>query len=287
LPVVLIESTVWLQGLPHDIAFEAMNECSDIIRQEGVIPAVSVLAEGQIQVGVSSKDLKHFLSSKKTRKVNIRDIPAVLTKREVGGTTVSTTLFIADRLNIPVCLTGGIGGVHRQANESFDISADLQALASYSVNLVSAGIKSVLDIPATLEVLETLGVPVLAYKTDYFPSFYYCSDSANLPERVNSAEEIAKIYRIQKGLGLNKGILIANPIPEEFSLSSEMIDELTTRAMFESKELGIKGKQITPFLLERLSNLTGGESVKANIALLKNNASLASKLASVLSCISS
>jgi pseudouridylate synthase len=276
-PIVLIESTVWLHGLPESVAMQTLGECNRIIEEEGAHPAVVVLAEGKILVGVSVEDLKEIKTTDKCVKVNVRDIPSVLQKRQAGSITVSALVFIADLLNIPVCLTGGTGGVHHMAENTFDISADLHALAQYPVILVSSGIKSVLNVEATLEKLETLGIPVLTYKTDFFPTFY-SNSMISSPAKVDSIEDIVEIYRAGKRLKLNKALLVANPIPESEALPQTFIDEITEKTLLEAQNLQIKGKDITPFILERLHQHTMGETVKANISLLKENAKLAAQL---------
>jgi pseudouridylate synthase len=276
-PVVLIESTVWMHGLPESVAMQTLGECTRIIEEEGAHPAVVLLVNGKILVGIGTEDIRKIKSSEKCIKVNIRDIPAVLQKKQVGSTTVSALVFIASLLNIPVCLTGGIGGVHHMAENTFDISADLQALAQYPVILVSSGVKSVLNVEATLEKLETLGVPVLTYNSDFFPTFYSNSMMSS-PERIDSVEDIVEIYRAGKRLKMNKALLIANPIPEADALPQTFIDEITEKALLEAQNLEIKGKDVTPFILERLHLHTMGETVKANISLLKENAKLAAQL---------
>jgi len=281
-PIVVIESTVWVHGLPPQHSLRVLADCIRIIEEENACPAVAILSRGRIMVGADVRDIEDFVNRGQCRKVNIRDIPSVLQKGQDGATTVSASIFIAATLGLPVCMTGGIGGVHRNAAMSFDVSADLQALESYPVTLVSSGVKSVLDVGATLEKMESLGIPVLCYRTKSFPIFYSSSSEFEAPETVDSVEAAAEIIRIHRSLGNNRGVLIANPIPESASLSESLVKEVTEKAMTEMQELGIRGKDVTPFLLSRLHDSTGGDTIKANVALLKSNARLAAKLSNFI-----
>ena len=276
-PIVVMESTVWVHGLPEDEALQVLVDCSQIIEDEGALPVVVALSMGRIIVGARPGDIKAMIARGRCRKVNMRDIPAVLQMKQDGATTVSATVFIASCLGLPIVATGGIGGVHRGASDNKDVSADLTALSRYPVTVVSSGVKSVLDVGATLERLETLGIPVLCYKTETFPSFYCRTSDFPSPEQVDTVEEIAEITLINKGLG-GKGILVANPIPEEDSISKPLIDEVTEKALMEAQEMGVTGKDVTPFLLVRLHEISRGETVKANISLLKENCKLAAQL---------
>ncbi len=282
LPVVVVESTVWVHGLPKKEALRTLHECNSAITSRGAEPATALIHKGQIVVGASLDLIKHFIETGRCKKANLRDLPYLIANRQDGATTVSSTMFIAHLLGLPLCVTGGIGGVHRNANKTFDVSADLRALSDIPVALVSSGTKSILDVGATLENLETQGVPVLCYQTDTFPTFYSHESVFPAPERVNSIEEIAQVYRAQRALKMNQGLLIANPIPENYSLDYTWIDEITERATREAEEKRIEGKELTPFLLERLAQFTHGESLMANTVLLKHNAALAGELATYM-----
>jgi pseudouridylate synthase len=276
-PVVVLESTVWIHGLPPDVSVNVLVDCCKIIETEGAFPLVVALSRGRIIAGAGPGDIKAMIARGRCRKVNVRDIPSVIQKQQDGATTVSATIFIADALGLPVVATGGIGGVHRRAEATFDISADIHALATHPLALVSSGVKSILNVGATLEMLETLGVPVLGYKTDWFPSFYCRNSQFPIPERVDSIEAIAEIIKINKSLG-GKGVLITSPIPEQDSLSESLIEEITEKVLMEAQDLNITGKELTPFLLDRLHQCSGGQTVAANISLLKENVKLAAQL---------
>lgn len=281
-PVVVMESSIWVQGLPHDDAINTMVECCRIAREEGAIPVVVGLYRGKIRVGLSVEEIRLMMQNKKCRKVNIRDIPTCLQKREDGATTVSTTIFIAGKLGLPVVATGGIGGVHRNVEKTFDISADLYAIATNPVTVVSSGVKSILNISATLEIMESMGIPVVGYRTDTFPAFYCASSPFTVPDRMNEVEEIAGMLRIRQKLGMPQGVLIANPIPAEYSMSESLMNEMVEKSMMESSDMGLRGKEVTPFLLQRLHKLTSGKTVYANIALIKENSRLAARLSRFL-----
>jgi pseudouridine-5'-phosphate glycosidase len=282
LPIVVIESTVWVHGLPEEYSIPALIECQKIIRQEGAIPAVVGISDGRIKVGLGPEEISAMLDRKRAKKVNLRDIPLCLLKREDGATTVSATIFMAHRLGLPLVVTGGMGGVHRQADKTFDISADLTTLANTPVALVTSGVKSVLNIPATLEYMETMGIPVIGYKTDCFPTFYCRSSALPIHDRIDEVDEIAGILRIRQKLGMKQGVLIANPVPEEYSLGESFLEEVVEKSLLEANDMMISGKDVTPFLLERIHTLTGGKSIQTNIALLKENAALGARLAKYL-----
>ncbi|MCE1245789.1 MAG: pseudouridine-5'-phosphate glycosidase [Firmicutes bacterium] len=282
LPVVVIESTVWVHGLPEEYSIPALVECQKIIRQEGAIPAIVGISDGRIKIGLGAEDISAMIDRKRARKVNLRDIPQCIQKREDGATTVSATLFMAHRMGLPLVVTGGMGGVHRQAEKTFDISADLTTLATTPVALVTSGIKSILNIPATLEYMETAAIPVIGYRTDSFPTFYCSSSNLPVPERMDEVDEIAGILRIRQKIGMKQGVLIANPVPQEYSLGETFLEEVVEKSLFEAQEMEISGKDVTPFLLERLHTLTSGKTIQANIALLKENAALGARLAKYL-----
>lgn len=281
-PVVVMESSIWVQGLPPDDAIHTMVECCRTVREEGAVPIVVGLYRGKIRVGLSVEEIRLMMQNEKCRKVNIRDIPTCLQKREDGATTVSTTIFIAGKLGLPVVATGGIGGVHRDVEKTFDISADLYAIATNPVAVVSSGVKSILNIGATLEVMESMGIPVVGYRTDTFPAFYCSASPFAVPDRMNEVEEIAGMLRIRQKLGMPQGALIANPIPSEYSMSESLMNEMVEKSLMESSDMGLRGKDVTPFLLQRLHKLTNGKTVYANIALIKENSRLAARLSRFL-----
>lgn len=278
IPVVVLESTIWAQGLPMKEAVHALVECNHIIREERALPVVVALSGGKIRVGVRMDEFGEMLNRGQIKKVNLRDIPTCIQRHEDGATTVSATIFIAHSLGLPIVATGGIGGVHRNADKTFDVSADLHTLANYPVAVVASGVKSVLNIGATLEMMETLGIPVIAYGTDLFPSFYCRASQFPAPERMDDLEEIAGMIRIRNRLGMKSGVLVANPIPEIFSLSENLINEVVEKSLLEASEHGITGKSVTPYLLERIHEMTRGDTVKANIALIKENSRIAARL---------
>lgn len=281
-PVVVMESTVWAHGLPPEDSLKCFGECDEIIRGEGALPVTVGLENGKIRVGLSSGDIEAMIANEDTEKVNVREISSCLQRKKTGATTVSSTIFIAHKMGLPLVVTGGMGGVHRQANKTFDISADLQTLADLPVTLVASGVKSILDVGATLEVMETLGIPVVGYQTLAFPSFYSHLSPHAVPLRMDEVDDIAGMIQIHKKLGLKQGILVANPIPREDSINESLIEEVVEKAMIEANEMMVSGKHLTPFLLERLHTLTGGKTVRANIALLRSNARLGAQLSRLL-----
>lgn len=278
-PMVVLESTIWIHGLPEEEALHAYKECCKIIRSEGAVPVTTAISNGRIKAGLTLSQLKDLIHKDQAMKVNIRDISYCLQQKMDGSTTVSTTIFIAEKLGAPVVVTGGMGGVHKNAGSTFDISADLHALASIPVALVASGVKSILDLGATLEVMETLGIPVAGYRTDVFPSFYCKSSPYKIPVRIDKVNQIAETYMIHRKLGMKQGFFIANPIPENASISENLINEMVEKSLMEANDLSITGKEITPFLLERLHKFTGGGTIHANTALIKSNCSLGAKLA--------
>ncbi|MCD4782907.1 MAG: pseudouridine-5'-phosphate glycosidase [Candidatus Eremiobacteraeota bacterium] len=278
IPVVVMESTIWAQGLPTKEAINALMECCHIIREEDALPVLVALSGGKIRVGIRMDEFSEMLDRGKVQKVNLRDIPTCIQRHGDGTTTVSATVFIAHSLGLPVVATGGIGGVHRNADKTFDVSADLHTLANYPIAVVASGVKSILNIGATLEMMETLGIPVIAYGTDLFPSFYCRTSQFPAPERMDDLEEIAGVVRIRNRLGMKSGVLIANPIPKDYSLSENLMDEVVEKSLLEATDLGITGKGVTPYLLERIHEMTGGATVKANIALIKENSRIGAKL---------
>ena len=279
-PVVALESTIISHGMPFPQNLETALEVEKIIRKEGAIPATIAVVEGRIKIGLSNLELEQFAQGTKTVKVSSRDLPLALSQKQEGGTTVAATMICARMAGISVFVTGGIGGVHRGSEKTMDISGDLMELARTNVAVVCAGIKSILDIPRTLEYLETQGVPVIGYRTDEFPAFYTTTSGYSVQSRINTAEEIARCMKVKWELGLEGGMVIANPVLREDAMDEEVIEEAITKSLKEASEKGIDGKAVTPFLLERISQLTGGESLKTNIALVFNNALVGAKIAS-------
>ena len=279
-PVVALESTIISHGMPFPQNLETALEVERIIRKEGAIPATIAVVEGHIKIGLSNLELEQFAQGTKTVKVSSRDLPLAISQKQDGGTTVAATMICARMAGISIFVTGGIGGVHRGSEKTMDISGDLMELARTNVAVVCAGIKSILDIPRTLEYLETQGVPVIGYRTDEFPAFYTTTSGYSVQSRINTAEEIARCMKVKWELGLEGGMVIANPVLREDAMDEEVIEEAITKSLKEASEKGIDGKAVTPFLLERISQLTDGESLKTNIALVCNNALVGAKIAS-------
>ena len=279
-PVVALESTIISHGMPFPQNLETALEVESIIRKEGALPATIAVIEGRIKIGLSNLELEQFAQGTKTVKVSSRDLPLAISQKQDGGTTVAATMICARMAGISIFVTGGIGGVHRGSEKTMDISGDLMELARTNVAVVCAGIKSILDIPRTLEYLETQGVPVIGYRTDEFPAFYTTTSGYSVQSRINTAEEIARCMKVKWELGLEGGMVIANPVLREDAMDEEVIEEAITKSLKEASEKGIDGKAVTPFLLERISQLTDRESLKTNIALVFNNALLGAKIAS-------
>ena len=279
-PVVALESTIISHGMPFPQNLETVLEVENIIREAGSIPATIAVIEGRIKIGLSSLELEQFAQGIKTVKVSRRDLPFALLQKQDGGTTVAATMICAKMAGISVFVTGGIGGVHRGGEITMDISGDLVELSRTNVAVVCAGTKSILDIPLTLEYLETQGVPVIGYRTDEFPAFYTTTSGYSVQSRVDSAEEIARCMKIKWELGLEGGLVIANPVLREDAMDEIVIEDAISKSLKEASEEGVEGKLVTPFLLERVNQLTDGESLKTNIALIFNNALLGAKIAS-------
>jgi len=276
-PIVALETTVVTHGLPYPDNIELASEMEAIIRSEGAIPATIGVLHGKILIGMRPEELKELAVAPVKWKISRRDFAPVLAKGESGGTTVAGTLIIAKAVGIKVFATGGIGGVHRDA--PFDISADLPELSNTSVVVVCGGAKAILDLEATLEYLETAGVPVLGYKTDELPAFYSRSSGLPISARVDTASEVANIAHVQGKMGLKGAILVTVPQPDDVAMPSEEAQKAIEKALLEAKEKGISGKSVTPFLLGRVSELTGRVSLRANIGLLHNNARVAARVA--------
>ncbi|MSS43974.1 pseudouridine-5'-phosphate glycosidase [Anaerosalibacter bizertensis] len=278
-PVVALESTIIAHGMPYPKNVETALEVERIIRDRGAIPATIAILDGKIKVGLSKEEIEYLGSAENVSKVSRRDLPFIVAKGLNGATTVASTMIVAKMAGIKVFVTGGIGGVHRGAEESFDISADLQELAKTSVAVVCAGAKSILDIGLTLEYLETFGVPVVGFKTDEFPAFFTRKSGFGVDYNVDSEEELAKAIKTKWDLGLDGGIVVANPIPEEYEMDIDIINKAIAEALSEAEEKGIKGKKVTPFLLENVKEKTGGNSLESNIRLVYNNALVGANLA--------
>lgn len=278
-PIVALESTIISHGMPYPKNVETARRVEAAVREEGAIPATIGIIDGEIHIGMDDEELEQFGKRKGVAKVSKRDLPIVVGKKLWGATTVSATMILAAKAGIPVFVTGGIGGVHRGAETTFDISRDLKELGAVDVAVVCSGAKAILDIPKTLEVLETEGVTVLSNKAKTFANFYSLSTDAPVDYAFESEAEAADILYAKKTLGLPGGVLISNPIPEEYALPHEYIDSYVDQAVKECDEAGIKGKDSTPFLLRRITELTGGKSLESNIALVLNNAHVGSRIA--------
>ena len=278
-PVVALESTIISHGMPYPKNVETALLVEKTIEDNGAIPATIGIIDGEIVVGMSRDEIEEFGKKKGIAKVSKRDLPIVVAKKMWGATTVSATMLIAHMAGIEMFVTGGIGGVHRGAESTFDISRDLKELGEVDVAVICSGAKAILDIPKTLEYLETEGVTILSNKEKSFANFYSSSSSYPVDYAFTSAKEAASIIKAKRDLELEGGILISNPVPEEYSLPHDYIDSIVDQAVKESKEQGIKGKDVTPFLLKRIVELTGGKSLESNIALILNNAKLGANIA--------
>jgi pseudouridine-5'-phosphate glycosidase len=285
LPLVALESALISHGLSYPQNLEAAQALERVVRENGAVPATIAVIEGRIRVGLTEGELERLATQEGVRKVSRRDLPIVVARGEDGATTVAATMYVAALAGIEVMATGGIGGVHRSqplARFSADISADLPELAQTRVAVVCSGAKSILDLPATLEWLETHGVPVLGYGTDEFPAFYSRESGLPVDVRVDTPEEAARIIRAKWELGLEGGVLVTVPVPEQAELPRELAEEAIKRALTVAQERGVKGKALTPFLLSQMARLTEGRSLVANVALLKNNAAVAARIAGAL-----
>lgn len=279
-PVVALESTLITHGLPRPENARVGRLLEQVAREAGVVPATIALVKGRVCVGLTSEQLDELAARTDVRKCSMRDLPIAMARGENGGTTVASTMFIARMAGIQVFATGGIGGVHR--GHPFDVSNDLHALGTIPVTVVCAGAKSILDLPLTLEMLETQGVPVLGYQTDTFPAFYTRSSGLPVDVRCESAAELAAIIRHRTNLEMPQGILVANPVPEADALPGDVAEAAITQALAEAEKKGVSGKAVTPFLLARVSELTEARSKSANLALLANNVRLGAAIARAL-----
>lgn len=278
-PVVALESTIISHGMPYPQNVEMALEVERIIRDLGAVPATIAVLDGTPRIGLDADALQLLASSPDVSKVSVRDLPYVMARGAHGATTVAATMRLAAMAGISVFVTGGLGGVHRGAPQTFDTSADLTELSTTNVAVVSAGVKSILDIGLTLETLETLGVPVIAFGTDEFPAFFSRTSGHAAPMRSDSVREVAAVMDTKWNLGINGGLSIVNPIPREDEIPAAEIDAIIDQAVAEMEAKGIHGKEATPFLLGRIVEITGGASLTANIALVKNNARLGAQLA--------
>lgn len=279
-PVVALESTIISHGMPYPQNVETALKVEEIVRQNGAVPATIAVINGRLKAGLSEEEItilgKQGLN---VTKVSRRDLPVVVANKQNGATTVAATMIIAELAGIRVFATGGLGGVHRGAENTFDISADLQELSNTSVAVVCAGAKSILDLGLTMEYLETFGVPVVGYQTEKLPSFFSRTSPFDVSVKLDTAQQIAEMIKVKWNLGLNGGVVIANPIPEQYAMEEKVISQAIEQALQESIEQDIKGKETTPFLLAKVVELTGGDSLEANINLVFNNAKLASEIA--------
>ena len=281
-PVVALESTIISHGMPYPRNVETALEVERIIREHGAVPCTIGIIDGEGVVGMSPEEIEEFGKRKGIAKVSRRDLPIIMAEKKWGATTVATTMILAAAAGIEVFVTGGIGGVHRGAQQTFDISADLQELAKTNVTVVSAGAKAILDLPLTMEVLETLGVPVLGYQTEELPAFYTRKSGLKVDYAIKDTKDAAKIIKAKRDLKLDGGILITNPIPEEYSMDPEVINKAIDEAVKEMDAQGIKGKDCTPYLLAKIAEITGGSSLDSNIQLVYNNAAIGAEIAKEL-----
>lgn len=279
LPVVALETTIISHGMPYPQNIEMAKEVEQIIRDNGAVPATIGIMDGKIKIGLSESELEEFATNKSVEKVSRRDFPYILASGKIGATTVAGTMIAAQLAGIRVFATGGIGGVHREGEITWDVSADLTELAQTGLAVVCAGCKSILDIGRTLEYLETQGVPVVGYRTDEFPSFFARESGFGVDFRLDAPEEVATVMDTKWKLGLDGGLVIANPVPEKDALDHGKIEAVILQALKEAKENGIAGKKVTPFLLSKVKELTEGKSLQTNIALVKHNAAVAAQIA--------
>ena len=279
LPVVALESTIISHGMPYPKNVECALAVEKVIRDNGAIPATIGIINGEPIVGMSAEEIEEFGKRKGIVKCSRRDLPIICATKERGATTVSATMILSALAGIEFFVTGGIGGAHRKANETFDISADLDELGKTNVTVICAGPKAILDLNLTMEYLETKGVPVIAYNSDKLPAFFTRTSDLRVDYNAKTAQEIAEIVKCKRDYHLDGGVLICDPIPEEYSLAPEYINKEIDKAIEEMESLGIKGKDETPFLLSKIVELTGGKSLETNIKLILNNAKLGAEIA--------
>ncbi len=278
-PLVALESTIMTHGMPFPENLETALSVESIIREESVVPATIAILKGRIKIGLEQEELKELAEDSEAIKVSRRDLASALVRQQNGGTTVSATMICADKAGIRVFVTGGIGGVHRDFEQTLDVSADLEELSRTPVAVVCAGVKSILDIPRTLEYLETKGVPVIGFGCDEFPAFYTPFSGIKAPLRMNLHEETARCMKTHWDLGLGGGLLIANPLFEEKALDPDLLQQVVEESLKSAEDQKISGKYITQFVLEQIVKKTGGASLEANIALIQNNARVGAGIA--------
>ena len=281
-PIVALESTIVTHGMPYPDNINTAIDVEEIVRKTGAVPATIAIIDGKISVGMSQTQLSELSQTRNIRKLSRADLPLCLSNRTTGSTTVAATMICASLAQIKVFATGGIGGVHRDVIETMDISADLRELSNTNVSVVAAGPKAILDIPKTLEALETLGVPVISYQNDQIPAFWSRDSGYEASLKINTINEIAEFIKFRDLLGLEGGCLITNPVPKKDEISLEVINPIVENAIIKAKRNNISGKDVTPFLLKEIFELTEGKSLETNIALIKNNAKLAAKLSLAL-----
>lgn len=279
-PVIALESTIISHGMPYPKNVECALQVEKVIRDNGAIPATIGIIEGEPIIGMTPEEIELFGKTKGIAKVSRRDLPIVVANKMWGATTVSATMILASMAGIEFFVTGGIGGAHRKANITFDISADLDELAKTNVTVICAGPKAILDLNLTMEYLETKGVPVIGYNTDKLPAFFTRTSDINVDFNAKTPLDIAKIVKEKRDCKLDGGVLVCDPIPEQYSLAPEYINKEIDKALLEMEKLGVKGKDETPFLLAKIVELTGGKSLETNIHLILNNAELGAKIAS-------
>jgi pseudouridine-5'-phosphate glycosidase len=278
-PLVALESTIISHGMPYPQNIETALSVEKVVRDEGAVPATIAILDGKIKIGLTEEEITSLATREGIHKVSRRDLPYIISHRLNGATTVAATMICASLAGIKVFCTGGIGGVHREAQSTMDVSADLQELAKTNIAVVCAGAKSILDIGLTLEYLETHGVPVIGYKTERFPAFFTQASSFPVDYRMDCEEEIAMLLHTKWSLGLEGGVVIANPVPEAYSLQESEINDVISRTLKEAGDKKITGKHVTPFLLDKVQKHTKGQSLKTNIALVRNNAKVSSQIA--------
>ena len=282
-PVVALESTIISHGMPYPQNVETALRVEQTIRENGAVPATIAVIGGKLKAGCTKEEIEYLgKKGQAVIKASRRDLPVLIARQEDGATTVTTTMIIAAMAGIKIFATGGIGGVHRGAQQTFDISADLEELAQTPVMVICAGAKSILDLGLTLEYLETKGVPVIGYQTEELPAFYTRHSGFKVDYRIDTPQELAAAFQAKMECGLKGGMLVTNPIPEQYSMPKEVIDAAIEKALQEMEAAGVHGKQCTPFLLAKVKDLTGGDSLAANIQLVLNNARLAAKTAVAL-----
>ena len=278
-PVVALESTIIAHGMPYPENVETALEVEEVVRSTGAVPATIGIIDGEVKVGLSEEEIRKLAEAENVEKVSRRDFPVVLARGKHGATTVAGTTIVAEKAGIEVFVTGGVGGVHRGEGQVFDVSADLRQLSLSDVAVVSAGVKSILNIGATLEKLETYGVPVLGYGTEEFPAFYSRESGFSVDYRVDTPKEVADVLKARWEMDLHGGVLVANPVPKEDEISSDAIEEIIAEAVGEAEKENVSGKKLTPFLLDRIVDKTEGDSLETNVSLVKNNAELGGKIA--------